>query len=68
MFCSIGFLNAFGVFQEYYSQGLLAHKSASAISWLGSFNLFMMFAGTMLVGFMLEKKGPQVCRFPYHHR
>ncbi|TGO55376.1 hypothetical protein BCON_0093g00160 [Botryotinia convoluta] len=42
MFCSVGFINAFGVFQEYYAKNILANKSASDISWLGSFNVFCM--------------------------
>ena len=61
MFSSIGFVNAFGVFQEYYSQAMLASHSASDISWLGSFNVFIMFAGGLLVGALLEKTGPRVC-------
>jgi len=61
MFCSVGFVNAFGVFQEYYSQSLLQGNSESEISWLGSFNVFTMFAGALCVGALLEKVGPQVC-------
>ncbi|KAG4421203.1 hypothetical protein IFR04_005614 [Cadophora malorum] len=60
MFCSVGFVNAFGVFQEYYSGHLLSDKSASDISWLGSFNLFCMFGGTIVVGYMNDKHGPRI--------
>jgi len=31
MFCSVGFINAFGVFQEYYKATFLKNKSASDI-------------------------------------
>ncbi|PVH76457.1 MFS monocarboxylate transporter-like protein [Cadophora sp. DSE1049] len=60
MFCSVGFVNAFGVFQEYYSANLLSDKSASEISWLGSFNLFCMFGGTIVVGYLNDKYGPRI--------
>lgn len=40
---------------------MLASHSASDISWLGSFNVFTMFAGGLLVGALLEKTGPRVC-------
>ncbi|KAA8569948.1 hypothetical protein EYC84_002286 [Monilinia fructicola] len=59
MFCSVGFINAFGVFQEYYAENMLAHKSASDISWLGSFNVFCMFGGTLIAGYVNDKYGPQ---------
>lgn len=35
LFCSVGFTNAYGVFQEYYAQTLLSHKSFSEIAWIG---------------------------------
>ena len=66
MFCSVGFVNAFGVFQEYYSGHLLSDKSASDISWLGSFNLFCMFGGTIVVGYMNDTHGPRVCSPVFH--
>ncbi|KAF5864820.1 hypothetical protein ETB97_006358 [Aspergillus alliaceus] len=60
-FCSVGFVNAFGVFQEYYEQALLSNKSASDISWLGSVNIFCMFGCTSIAGILTDKYGP---RFP----
>ncbi|KAH7395558.1 MFS monocarboxylate transporter-like protein [Cadophora sp. MPI-SDFR-AT-0126] len=60
MFCTVGFVNAFGVFQEYYSTNFLSNKSASDISWLGSFNLFCMFGGTIVVGYLNDKYGPRI--------
>lgn len=70
MFCSVGFVNAFGVFVEYYSKGLLASKSESDISWLGSFNIFCMFGATFAVGYLNDKYGPRVhppSPFTPHH-
>ncbi len=60
MFCSVGFVNAFGVFQAYYEEGFLADKSPSTISWLGSFNIFIMFGMTFPVGYLSDKYGPRV--------
>lgn len=60
MFCTVGFINAFGVFEEYYTSSLLASKSASDIAWIGSFELFVMFGGTLPVGFLSDKYGPRV--------
>lgn len=33
------YLNAFGVFQEYYQQTFFADRSSSSIAWLGSFQV-----------------------------
>ena len=60
MFCSVGFVNAFGVFEEYYQYQLLSNQSASQISWLGSFNIFCMFGFTLLVGWLNDKHGPRI--------
>lgn len=60
MFCSVGYINAFGVFQEFYAQSFLANKSASSISWLGSFNIFCLFGGTLVSGFLNDIYGPRV--------
>ncbi|KAL6837130.1 hypothetical protein V8C40DRAFT_4495 [Trichoderma camerunense] len=35
-FCSFGWLNSIGVFQEYYQTDLLSHYSPSTISWIPS--------------------------------
>jgi hypothetical protein len=67
MFCSVGFINAFGVFQEYYAETLLSNKSASTISWLGSFNIFVMFGGTFFVGYLSDKYGPKA-GFLFRHK
>ena len=38
-----GFLNTFGVFQDYYVTGLTQSYSPSAISWIGSIQTFLIF-------------------------
>lgn len=39
-----------GVFQAYYQQDILQHKSASDISWIGSLQSCLFIIGTVVVG------------------
>jgi hypothetical protein len=43
-FCSFGWLNSIGAFQEYYQTGPLHDYSASTISWIPSLQIFFMMA------------------------
>lgn len=61
-FCSVGFINAFGVFQEYYRAHQLSDHSDFDISWIGSFSTFAIFAGSPLAGVLVDRVGPTVCR------
>lgn len=45
LFCSFGWINCIGVFQEYYQTHQLSNYSASTISWIPSLEAFMMFFG-----------------------
>ena len=56
----MGFINAFGVFQEYYKSHQLHEQSEFDISWIGSFSSFMLFAGAVPAGIMVDKIGPFV--------
>ncbi|RPD55506.1 MFS general substrate transporter [Lentinus tigrinus ALCF2SS1-7] len=49
-FCTFGYLNAFGVYQDFYTRQFLSHESPSDISWIGSVQLFLMYAPGVLVG------------------
>ncbi|KAI0717823.1 major facilitator superfamily domain-containing protein [Cerioporus squamosus] len=49
-FCTFGYLNAFGVYQDFYTREFLSHESPSNISWIGSVQLFLMYAPGVLVG------------------
>ncbi|QGA21467.1 hypothetical protein EYB26_009178 [Talaromyces marneffei] len=59
-FCSVGFINAFGVFQAYYSETLLSNKSNSDIGWIGAINNFFLFAGSLVTGRILDMFGAVV--------
>lgn len=45
LFCSFGWINCIGVFQEYYQTHQLRNYSASTVSWIPSLEVFMMFFG-----------------------
>lgn len=62
-FCSIGFINAFGVFQAYYSETLLSNMSNSDIGWIGAINNFLLFAGSLVTGRILDMFGAVVSLF-----
>lgn len=47
---SLGLLNGFGAFQTYYEQYLLSDQTASAISWIGSVQVFFLMAGGVFLG------------------
>lgn len=64
MFCTVGFLNAFGVFETYYKEYQLADKSEFTISWIGAINFFCIFSGSILTGPLMDISGPQVSTGP----
>ncbi|GES57729.1 MFS monocarboxylate transporter [Aspergillus terreus] len=59
-FCSVGFINAFGVFQDYYESHQLRNYSSFDISWIGSFSTFALFAGAPIAGILVDRVGPTV--------
>ncbi|EHA53212.1 hypothetical protein MGG_07802 [Pyricularia oryzae 70-15] len=56
LFCTVGFLNAFGVFQEYYSTFL--DRSPSDISWIGSLSIFLLYSISPFGGLLVDRVGP----------
>jgi MFS family permease len=57
-FCTTGFTNAFGVFQEYYKTHQLRNKTDFDIIWIVSFQSFILFACAPIAGIMVDRKGP----------
>jgi hypothetical protein len=58
-FCSYGWMNSIGIFQEYYQDHLLLGYSASTISWIPSLEVFLMTAMGPLVGLVYDRYGPR---------
>ncbi|KAF4834660.1 Leporins efflux protein lepC [Colletotrichum siamense] len=56
LFCTVGFLNAFGVFQEYYQSYF--DKSESDISWIGSVSIFILYLCAPVSGMLCDRVGP----------
>ncbi|KAK3946110.1 major facilitator superfamily transporter [Diplogelasinospora grovesii] len=59
LFCTVGFLNAYGVFQEYYTT-FLSDRSASDISWIGSLSIFLLYVGSPFGGVLVDRIGPSI--------
>ncbi|PWN46924.1 MFS general substrate transporter [Violaceomyces palustris] len=52
-FITFGYLNAFGIYQDYY-QSLLPEKTSSQISWIGGFQYFLIFSVGIFAGKMFD--------------
>lgn len=59
MFCSFGWINCLGVFQNYYQTHQLRDYSPSSIAWISSIEIFMMFFPGPLVGWAFDNYGPK---------
>lgn len=60
LFCTVGFLNSFGVFEEYYAANQLASSPQSTIAWLGAIAIFFLFSISVASGSILDMFGPKV--------
>ncbi|EFQ34397.1 major facilitator superfamily transporter [Colletotrichum graminicola M1.001] len=58
-FCSFGWVNSVGAFQEYYQNDLLPNYSPSTISWIPSLQIFFMMGLGPLVGHIYDHYGPR---------
>lgn len=47
-------VNTFGEFQTSYSDTILAHETQSNISWIGSLQAFLLLAGTLVTGPLID--------------
>ncbi|KAG8762278.1 hypothetical protein FRC11_010137 [Ceratobasidium sp. 423] len=43
LFCTFGYVNAFGVYQDYYTRIFMTNKSSSDIAWVGSTQICLQF-------------------------
>ncbi|KAI9723330.1 MAG: hypothetical protein M1812_001213 [Candelaria pacifica] len=63
-FCSFGFINALGTFQYEYQDIILTSHSTSSISWILTFQLFLMFFLSQPVGLLVDVYGPKAILIP----
>ncbi|KAK4235374.1 major facilitator superfamily domain-containing protein [Achaetomium macrosporum] len=61
-FSCLGFMNSFGVFQEYYLSHQLSDQPPDNIAWIGSLTSFIQFAGGALAGPLFDRFGVWVLR------
>ncbi|KAJ5085338.1 MFS monocarboxylate transporter [Penicillium argentinense] len=59
-FCTVGFFNSFGLFESYYKTHQLVHESQSTISWLGAVSTFLLYAGSIVCGILLDTFGARI--------
>lgn len=58
-----GLINAFGVFQTFYSTTLMPHKSNSDIAWIGTLTSFLLCASPILWGPVFDLGSPRLLVF-----
>lgn len=58
-FCSYGWINSVGIFQQYYAQGPLKQYSASQISWIPALQIFFMSFMGPPIGVLFDRYGPE---------
>lgn len=51
------------IYQDYYSQHMLSHETQSTISWIGSVQLFFLYAGGVVGGPLFDRYGAKVSTF-----
>ncbi|PCH38983.1 MFS general substrate transporter [Wolfiporia cocos MD-104 SS10] len=54
-FCVVGIVSSYGVMQTFYAQEYLNNVSDSAISWIGTVQLFFMLALSPIGGLLLDR-------------
>lgn len=56
LFCSFGWLNCLGVFQNYYQMNQLRAYSPSTVAWISSLEIFVMFLPGPIVGWVYDNR------------
>lgn len=58
-FCSYGWINSVGIFQQYYEEGPLSSYSSSQISWIPALQIFFMSFMGPFIGVLFDRYGPE---------
>ncbi|KAJ2907278.1 major facilitator superfamily transporter [Zalerion maritima] len=62
-FCSFGWVNSIGIWQEYYQNGPLSSYSSSTIAWIPSLQVFFMMGMGPIIGRLFDTFGPRYIVF-----
>lgn len=54
-FCGFGYATSFGVYQDFYTQHYLTKQTSSAISWIGSLNMFLVTSIGLVSGSLYDR-------------
>ncbi|KAL7424947.1 hypothetical protein Q5752_000634 [Cryptotrichosporon argae] len=54
LFATFGFVNSWGVYQQYYEETLFPDETESTIAWIGSLQYFFMFFPSLVMGRLLD--------------
>ncbi|KAG8745514.1 hypothetical protein FRC10_007861 [Ceratobasidium sp. 414] len=54
LFCTFGYANAFGVYEDYYTRVYMTNKSSSDIAWIGSTQLCLQFIMGLVSGKLFD--------------
>ncbi|OAX31084.1 hypothetical protein K503DRAFT_806390 [Rhizopogon vinicolor AM-OR11-026] len=54
-FCMMGYSVSFGVYQDFYAQTYLMNEISSAISWIGSLNVFLISSVGLISGSLYDQ-------------
>ncbi|KAF8610236.1 MFS general substrate transporter [Ceratobasidium sp. AG-I] len=54
LFCTFGYVNAFGVFEDYYLREYMTQKTSSDIAWIGSTQLCLQFMMGLVSGKLFD--------------
>ncbi|QRV97283.1 major facilitator superfamily transporter [Ceratobasidium sp. AG-Ba] len=55
LFCTFGYANAFGVYEDYYTRVYMTNKSSSDIAWIGSTQLCLQFVMGLVSGKLFDE-------------
>ncbi|KAF3089190.1 hypothetical protein TWF569_007268 [Orbilia oligospora] len=64
MFCSFGYVNAFGVYESYYLTVILKDKTADDIAWIGSIQIAFIFGSGLFAGSIFDRYGARIIIIP----
>ncbi|KLO18301.1 MFS general substrate transporter [Schizopora paradoxa] len=55
VFVGFGYMNAFGVYQDFYTREFLSNKTSSQISWIGSIQVFLLMGAGLFTGRLFDR-------------
>ncbi|KLJ12491.1 hypothetical protein EMPG_12484 [Blastomyces silverae] len=62
LFSTLGYVNSFGVFQEYYLSHQLREQSPDNIAWIGSLSMFLQLSTGAIAGPLFDRYGTWLLR------